>query len=204
MQVDQYHANLKSQQHLARKNFVSCCYDEIEVYSLLFDCIKKFIEVLCKETERNIEIEDNKIEEIVKKHFDFCCKKEMDYAEKTDTIGYHTSSVEIVYAIGRAMNQVALLENNDEKECYNILVMKYRYIYEKLRKIDEYYNDILQNEARTEFAESFRNSIQAKILLDNKLLDVETKKEFESRMGKLLLEAKRSTSIITDLAEPGR
>lgn len=189
---------------LARKNFVSCCYDEIEVYSLLFDCIKKFIEVLCKETERNIEIEDNKIEEIVKKHFDFCCKKEMDYAEKTDTIGYHTSSVEIVYAIGRAMNQVALLENNDEKECYNILVMKYRYIYEKLKKIDEYYNDILQNEARTEFAESFRNSIQAKILLDNKLLDVETKKEFESRMGKLLLEAKRSTSIITDLAEPGR
>lgn len=184
-----------------RKNFVSCCYDEINWNDVLSQCMKSLIEELYKSLEIEEKITDKQIKELLTQNFKPLYNTSRNNTNKVKSIGFNTSSVEIVYAMGRAMNQVSLLESNDEEECYNILVMKYHYIYEKLKQIDEYYNEILQNEARTEFAESFRNSIQAKILLDNKLLDVETKKEFESRMGKLLLEAKRSTPILT---EPGR
>ena len=78
--------------------------------------------------------------------------------------------------------------------------MKYRYIYKKLQEIDNYYDEI-SSETKTGFAENFRNSIQAKILLDDKFLDSDTEEAFKKMMGKLLLEAKRSTPI---LSEPGR
>ena len=183
----------------ARKNFLSCCYDETKYNQVLCQCMKNLLNGLLSSLEIEEKVTDEKTEEILKSYFKLY-NNENNCEKKKENIGVYTSAVEVVYAIGRATNQVSLLKNNDEKECYNILMMKYRYIYKKLQKIDNYYDEI-SSETKTGFAENFRNSIQAEILLDDKFLDSDTGEAFKSMMEKLLLEAKRSTSILSD---PGR
>ena len=186
----------------ARKNLLSCGYMKnsyIYVQSMLMGCLEE----LGKELLFNLYTDFGEREKIRKEAIDLTDKiltglNLMDFENAPKTIyksNFKPQLVEAIYSIGESLNQITLPETNQEEDCYETLVLKYKTIYGKLKQIDEYYTKNINLE--THFADEFRESYQARLLFGDFQFDSAlVRLEFEQRLGELLLEAKR-VAILT-------
>ena len=186
----------------ARKNFLSCAY--------MNNTTKHVEKMLCRCLEElGMELSftlygfvDSEKKEIIQNHARELTANILERLglEPSNEMGYRYKRnfrpqvIEFIYNIGKELDQVTLPETNNEEDCYRTLVLKYKIIYEKLKRIDEYYKKNIKR--RTHFADEFRETPQAKLLFGDLKLVWGTRAEFEDRMGELLLEAKR-VAILT-------
>lgn len=184
----------------ARKNFLSCVYMNNTtkyVGKILCRCLEELGEELSfalfgfADTKEVIQNYARELTANILERLGLETSRKMGYRYMRN---FKPQVIEFIYNIGKELDQVTLPETNNEEDCYRTLVLKYKIIYEKLKQIDEYYTNNIKR--RTHFADKFRESPQAKLLFGDLKLNWETRMEFEDRMGKLLLEAKR-VAILT-------
>ena len=186
-------------QGLAKKTYLSCCYGSSKkVYTMVCKGVESIINAF--EEKFQFKIGDTNICDTI----DTSLKKELkdlfDEQDNEDNVMIDTSAVEIVYSMGRAMNQVPVIDSNEGRNYYHLLIMNYNAVLLKLRKIEDYYKQTLNVDDMPNLIKTFRESKQVKILLESDFLPQEVQEEFQQNMGKLLLEAKRAGIIGPDIS----
>lgn len=186
---------------LARKNFLGCGYMNNHfnnMKSMLIVCINALADELDRLSDERMETSRSRKHKFTKvvneflKEMGITNLKDEDQDEKFSHI-FCPQAIEIFYSMGRSVNQITHPDTYEEEDLYNTLVLKYKTIYEKLEEIDEYYHNI--GITSVDYAQTFRNTYQSKLLFGDIGLEEIERREFERRMGELLMEAKRAVIL---------
>ena len=181
----------------AKKKFLSCGYmkkNNVYARRMLRGCIEEFGKELFWNLYHEFDMLDDikyEAESLTKDIFEQMNLSEVvNEANNLFQNNFKLQAIEFIYSIGKSLNEITLPETNEEDDCYETLVLKYKAIYGKLKEIDEYYAENIKLE--THFAKEFRNSYQAKLLFEDfRFDDYNTQLRFRNKLGELLLEAKR-------------
>ena len=105
------------------------------------------------------------------------------------------NQVEILYNIGKVLAQQGKTDESSTREAYRKLVSSYKTIEKELGRRDRYFNDKVKLKSETKFAKEFRNSPQAKVLLQGTSLTKAQRNLFERKLGALLIEFRNKLTV---------
>lgn len=106
------------------------------------------------------------------------------------------NQVEILYNIGKLIEEQGKTDESSQKEAYRLLVSSYKIIEKELGRRDEYFNEKVKLKPATKFAREFRNSPQAKVLLQGESLTRSQREIFERKLGILLIEFRNKLTVL--------
>lgn len=104
--------------------------------------------------------------------------------------------VEILYNIGKRLQEQGKTDEASPREAYRLLSSSYKIIEKELDKRDQYFKYEIKLERETKFASSFKNSPQAKLLLQDSSLTARQRELFEEKLGNLLIEYRYRRTIL--------
>ncbi len=126
--------------------------------------------------------------------------KELKLTENVEPEVLPVQNVELMYSIGRRLDEIVLPEKIEERTAYDLLVAKYAVIQNSMRECREFYCSIREEE---KFAENFEHRLQVRLLLEPGFwADNDLREKFKSRLIRILIGLRSMTKFSATIAEP--